>query len=1316
MCLTLTSPVTGHNGRVALARPVSGIAVDGDLSDWPADARPYPLRLTEYGLPPTGPEDLTAHFLLGYDPTAGCLYVAVDVRDESTVVGAAGADQWNTADGCEVVVGLRQHEPGSEPLQHYVYGATVSTSPGGSADGVQVAWQRRAGSHRYEWRIPLASPGRPHPPLAAGQSLGLDVVVTDRDADGSYSWTAWGKGVAKHLSAERLGDAVLVEARSPTGRLSGTTRRAGTGRALAGRRLRVRPPGVDEWIHLVSGSDGNFAVELPAGEYAVDLGDGVVVPRQVRVLAGHDTRVSFEVPRAAGRRRRAGPGRRVEAGHGLRQGTWLSLSAVDGLAGVTARAVLQGRDGYMWIGTDAGLSRFDGRYLVNFDRRDGLVDDEIRALAQDSSGVLWIGTDGGLSRFDGDTFTSYTAAQGLLSNQIRALAFDHRGHLWVGTDAGLSQYDGWDFTSYTRADGLPGSQVRSLTVDALGNVWMGIWGRGVTRYDGETFTTWTSRDGLQDNRVRPVLEDRRGHIWVGSETGLSRFDGQHFRTFTHADGLPAAEIYALFEDRSGDLWVGTGNAGASRFDGTRFTSFTTRDGLAGDWVWGFAEDREGVVWVAALGGVSRSDERFTTYTTDDGLPHNATNDLIEDRRGDLWIAGGRGTAGGLTRYDGRTFRAFGPADGLPHPEVWSVLEDGEGYLWVGTSRGVARFDGHAFSTLGLSPGPVSGLVNSLTQDADGHLWFATATGGLVRYRDGEVTRFTTADGLTHNHVLYVAPARGGGVWATTLGGGVSRYDGNSFTSLRRADGLASDTVWVVAEDEGRLWLGTQNGLCEYADGRFRTYTTEDGLAGNRVRELLLDEDGHLWIGTDAGLNRFDGQVFQSLLRRDGLASNAVRALLQRRDGNLWVGTMGGLTRYLPSISPPPVVLTDVITDGHQGPLGYVEMRTTQDYLAFEFTGISFKTRPEAMAYRYRLEGHDESWRVTRVGRAEYEDLPAGEYTFQVEAIDRDLSYSEAPARVAVRVRPAYGRAATGVALALAAVLIVWQAGMIVRSHRRLRRAHDHLEVRVEERTAELRSAQDQLAMQEKMASLGNLVAGVAHEINNPVGAVSSATDVSSRCIALLTDILGQAESLEELRANPRLARALDLLEQNNRISRTGAERIHKIVSTLRSFARLDQADLQRADLHEGLDSALTLLHHQLKNRIEVVKEYGHLPRIFCYPQELNQVFMNLLSNAIHAIGDGPGQIRIATRAESEQILIIIGDDGSGIAPEHRKRIFDPGFTTKGVGVGTGLGLAITYRIVARHHGQIRVDSEVGRGSTFTVVLPRHLERLPGEKT
>ncbi len=273
----------------------------------------------------------------------------------------------------------------------------------------------------------------------------------------------------------------------------------------------------------------------------------------------------------------------------------------------------------------------------------------------------------------------------------------------------------------------------------------------------------------------------------------------------------------------------------------------------------------------------------------------------------------------------------------------------------------------------------------------------------------------------------------------------------------------------------------------------------------------------------------------------------------------------------------------------------------------------------------------------------------------------------------------------------------------VQQEEALRRQNLDLEMTLKQ----LQETQQQLVMREKMASLGQLVAGVAHEINNPVGAVNSAADNTRRAIALLRERAARLPEAQTLLNDPQIHKALGALDENTAITTMASERISRIVRSLKSFARLDESDFQRAHVHECLDTTLTLLHHELKNRIEVVRNYGDLPEILCFPNELNQVFMNLFVNAVQAIRD-KGQIVVSTSRDLDSIYIKITDSGGGIQPQHLPRIFDPGFTTKGVGVGTGLGLSISYNIIKKHEGEITVDSQVGRGTTFTIRLPIRL--------
>ncbi len=260
---------------------------------------------------------------------------------------------------------------------------------------------------------------------------------------------------------------------------------------------------------------------------------------------------------------------------------------------------------------------------------------------------------------------------------------------------------------------------------------------------------------------------------------------------------------------------------------------------------------------------------------------------------------------------------------------------------------------------------------------------------------------------------------------------------------------------------------------------------------------------------------------------------------------------------------------------------------------------------------------------------------------------------------------------------------------------------------LENRTRELQETQIQLIQSEKMAALGQLVAGVAHELNTPMGAIHSNNQSQGRALDRLLEKLegGGFDAAEQ-------TATLEKLRDMNVVNDAASRRIIDIVANLRKFARLDESDWKKADLREGLDETLSLVEHQTRDRIRVVRSYGEVPLVGCYPGQLNQVFMNLIVNAIQAI-EGEGRIDVECFLDGDSVAVRVRDDGHGIPEEALSRVFDPGYTTKGVGVGTGLGLSIAYRIAANHGGSLRVKSEVGKGSEFTLRIPVD---LPAPKT
>ena len=717
----------------------------------------------------------------------------------------------------------------------------------------------------------------------------------------------------------------------------------------------------------------------------------------------------------------AGAGRTVRVGPGVRQGLWLSFGVQDGVPSSIITSILEDREGCLWFGTRAGVCRYDGAQFTTFSTEDGLASQNVGSMLEDREGNLWLGTGvgeakgEGLSRYDGREFVIFTRADGLAGNTVMVILEDRQGCLWFGTAEGLSRYDGREFVTFTRTDGLADNNVYSLLEDGRDHLWIGTQS-GVSRYDGIAFENFTTQEGLADNVVTSMLEDREGNLWFGTGWytakggGVSRYDGREFVTFTRADGLAGNAVPALWEDRQGQLWLGTWGDGVSRYDGEKFTTFTSEDGLADNKVLALLEDRQGNMWVGTYGGgVSRYlGQALDNFTRADGLAHPMVKDMLADREGDLWF----GTREGLSRYDGTRFDTLTTADGLVHNSVLSLMEDRQGHLWVGTDGGLSRYDGKEFQNFTVEDGLASNHVWSMLQDRQGNLWFGTDE-GLSRYDGRQFVSFTRDDGLEPGWVCALLEDRQGQLWIGSSNG-LSRNDGERFTTLTAGDGLPETHVYdvyaLLDDRQGQLWIGSfSSGVCRY-DGRgvspsALAITIEDGLADNMVMAIYEDRQGHLWFGTyGGGVSRFDGLILQTFSRKDGLVHDTVKAIHQDSTGAMWFATEGGVTCYRPHDRPPSVHLTDVIADRHYSPAQEIHIPSPQQLVIFEFQGRSLTTHPDSMAYVVRLEGYDPDWKPNYTERVEYHDLPLGEYTFQVKAVDRDLNYSES-AQVHLIVEP-----------------------------------------------------------------------------------------------------------------------------------------------------------------------------------------------------------------------------------------------------------------------------------------------------------------------
>ncbi|MBT4501112.1 MAG: PAS domain S-box protein, partial [Gemmatimonadetes bacterium] len=1027
----LPCSIYAHNGAVALAYPVEGITIDADFGDWPDGLPVYPIALTEDGSWPEGEGDVEATFRIGHNLQDDLLYLAIDVRDES-IIDTSTTRAWDSEDAVEVFLSLA-HDDQSSGVQYALRGRDSVGSEEDAGSVVRGRGWHGEGRHRYEWQLPIE--GR------TSSVLSFDISLIDRDADNTYTWLAWGGGVGKQRAHTRRGDVVLVGS-SEVGSLSGRVVRSGTEHGLGRARVQlISTADSTRWVKLETGSDGSFTTWLPVGEYRLHGAAASAGSRDHLVEIGTEdpVEVVLSVAPAVGRVRVVGPGHVVDAGHGQRVGAWHSFGAEDGLLRGSIRSMAVDEAGYLWLGSSNGVSRFDGGQFVHFTAHDGFPESAINDLLSGQDG-LWIAAADGLYLYDGTYCTRYGESDGLPADNVSCLAGDGGGVLWVGTDRGLSRVDGRYFTSFGADDGISTSTVSDLNLDDRGRLWLGTQ-TGLFRLEGgriERVEYSGPRAFPQQALSTVVSED----TWPDIYNLLYMFRLGGFRHVGAVNPRLSAVNSAVFRTGDGQIWIttpaiSTENLAAwqlLKVEGDKLRQMPA-EGLPNESLYSMVADREGGLWFGSEGHIARFDPSMRFFGMADGLPSNNVTALLEDDRGKIWV----GTHAGLGLFDGSRFKLIqlGSDPSTTH-DVSDIAQHADGRIWVGTRSGLYAERQAAFVRV---IGPGGAMVRALHVQEQG-LWASTHDGVYV-FAGDQTRRLGTADGLSNDLSDAITGDGQGRIWVGT-NNGLDLFENGRFVDYERASGFVLPRgrqrapIDALAYGSGALWVGTQRGLYRSDGGEIRHITALNGLANNWVYSLNGGRQDRMWIGTASGLSVTDGHLLQTQTLHDGLPASAVNEVLEDHLGRVWVATMDGLMRYQPNPSTPNVAVSDIITEGRQGPLDRIELTTSQDLLTFEVQGISLKTRPGGLRYRYRLAGHDD-WRVTSSRQIEYADLPAGDFVFEVQAIDRDLGVTPEPAQVRVEVHHPYGLIVLWSALGLALGALVWMGGQVVRRNARLRR-------------------------------------------------------------------------------------------------------------------------------------------------------------------------------------------------------------------------------------------------------------------------------------
>lgn len=1017
----------------------------------------------------------------------------------------------------------------------------------------------------------------------------------------------------------------------------------------------------------------------------------------------------------------------------------------DGLADDVVFGITEDQNGHLWFGTGGGgVSKFDGSKFTNYTKADGLADDVVIAVAKDKKGILYFGTNGGgFSRFDGKTFTNFTELDGLAGNRVRSFYMASDGSIWIGTiGGGVSRYDGTAFVNYSIKDGLADNIVRSISEDDNGAIWFGTE-RGASRFDGK-FTSFTRDQGMPANSVLTIALDESGKLWFGTDGGgVSRFDGSSFTSFTINQGLGGNIVLSTLEDKSGNLWFGTAGGGLTRFDGNGFTTYSLSQGLAGEIVYSIIEDKNGNIWIGTGGGgISKYDGKtFTTYTSRQGLPSDEILAIAEDKDGIIWI----GTdGGGISRFDGESFVNYGTDQGLAGQVILTLLPEKQGGIWIGAvDGGISYFDGEKFTNLTTEQGLVDNEIMQLKKDQEGNLWIGTLHGlgflpkrSISEFLKGKdqlqalstLKSFGIEQGLPDNVILQIVPTKSGKMAiGTNLGIAffdlVNGNEANEF-ALKNIEIFNSETGYPVKDltdgqnamfedSQGVLWAGTGSNKTALVRFDYNALVRNTKLPKIFLKQVRINEEVISWetlkIGEDSTLVNFD-----ELSTYGKILNEADRSAFQKRFKNL------AYDRLSPFF-PIPLDL---------------ELPYRHNHINIDF-GTNELAKPNLVEYQYILEGYDEEWSpILKKTSATFGNIQEGDYTFKVKARFIGPSAGEAsqwtePISYSFKVLPPWYRTWWAFAIYAVAFLSLfypvhrYQRNMVIKAEQEKARERELAQAKEIEKAytkleaahENLKSTQAQLIQQEKLASLGQLTAGIAHEIKNPLNFVNNFSGLS---LEFIDEIEEELDKMEDSDAVENVRDLLTDVKTNLTKIKHHGGRADGIVKSMLMHSRGGSGAMEPADINEVIKEYVNLSFHGMranKNPINVdigLELQENLPKVPLNSEDFSRVILNLTKNAFDAMrekiakvgSDYKAKLEVRTKDLGDKILIEVEDNGPGVPDDIKDKLLMPFFTTKKGTEGTGLGLSITHDIIKAHKGELDISTKVGEWTKFSLTLPK----------
>jgi len=769
-----------------------------------------------------------------------------------------------------------------------------------------------------------------------------------------------------------------------------------------------------------------------------------------------------------------------------------SWSIQDGLPQISALAITQDHDGYIWVGTQSGLARFDGVRFTTYtpESQPGLNGIYVRALYTARDGRVWIGTYKGLAVYDGTGFGTLplTSASGLASIDVTDIAEDAQGAIWAAAADGVFRVQG---NSLQRVAGAPSPAVSLLA--RRDELYVG--GRGsIARLAGGQWTRMALPAEAASAAVNHIVESQ-GRVWAATAYGLYVLENGAWRAYTEVPRLQATPLDLLYADRDGNLWVG-GDFGLARLRDRQLAELIPADNVGGiPGLRAAFEDREGNLWLGSQWeGLWRVWDSWTRrYSVAEGIDDRIVWSVSPDPDGKrVWV----GTNNGLSLFDGERYHAIVPGTALPNPQAYNILAE-PGRVWIGTRRGVvianvgtgdapARIESPAYLA------PLAALqINGIVADTGGH-WIVTSD-GLFRLDGETLHRYGPAEGLLDPRVRYVQRAHDGALYVGSQSG-VYQMQGARLREVGTARGLPpdSDIVSMASFSGGRMAVGTlSEEIFYYVNGRWHEVGGEQGMPRNSPF-FITEHDGYLWAAGIRGISRVSMKELDDLAAGRITRTHGEMLLNERGDpmsgqqgyccngagtskgflrgDTLWLPSRDGVvvmdTRDVVKNTTPPRAVVERVQVGDQWRPAYEVQRLSLPAdardLSFEFTVLSLQD-PKSTQVQYRLVGYDRDWRQADPfnRNARYTNLPPGDYTFEVRGTNNAGVPTLEPGRLAFSIQPRFHE--TPLFLALLGLLLATlvYAGYRLQQHR-YRTRQVELETLIQQRTEALEIANHRL--------------------------------------------------------------------------------------------------------------------------------------------------------------------------------------------------------------------------------------------------------------